>query len=153
MKNSKAHVLRLAVLLLACSGWRAAAGAQPSGPSGCPVDITRASTVPEGCPCNPAKDATFGTCSAGFVCSQPWTAQVTAAQSSRRLLLSPSGDVAATTADGPDASAGSGLVGVEPQPGLGGSGGRRFICVECGLGMLCKPGSVLPPILDPSIQM
>lgn len=135
----------LAVLLFACSMWCPTAGAAPAPGITCPVDITRASTVPEGCPCNPVKDSSFGTCGAGFVCSQPWTAQVTAAHSSRRLLLNPAGDEAAM--------AGGPLALVEPQPGLGGSGGQRFVCVECGLGMLCKPGSVLPPILDPSIQV
>lgn len=28
-----------------------------------------------------------------------------------------------------------------------------FVCQACGYGQLCPAGSVLPPVLDPSIQL
>lgn len=108
--------------------------------------------MPEACPCNPFRDAPFGACDSGFVCSQPWTAQAAAAaRQSRRLLLNPPAVGDAAVAGEPEARVS--LQEDDEATGIpaGGSGG--FVCAACMYGMLCPRGSVLPPVLDPSIQM
>ena len=98
----------------------------------CPSELSRAATVPEGCPCNPGRNAAFGACDSGFVCAQPWAVQVAAAASGARQLLGAAASV-------PDAA-------------LAGSG-DGFLCMACSYGQLCPRGSALPPVLSPSIQM
>ncbi|PRW59962.1 white-brown complex 30 [Chlorella sorokiniana] len=121
--------------LLAAVGGAAAASAGE-----CP-DPLRAATVPEGCPCNPVRNATFGACDSGYVCAQPWALQVAQAKA-RSLLATLSGSTAGLFAP-PEAA----VEAMAPQAGAG------FECTACSYGQLCPRGSSLPPVLDPAIQI
>lgn len=134
---------------LAAAAVTAAAGQAPPPVAACP-DPRTSRRVPEGCPCSPSRNAPTGTCAAGFVCAQRWTDQVAAAQRSVRRLLS---------ADGGGTQPGTALYpagGATPDP-TGGAGNSSeapaFTCQACGYGQLCPARSVLPPVLDPSIQL
>ncbi|KAL4458314.1 hypothetical protein ABPG75_013179 [Micractinium tetrahymenae] len=140
----------LAALLLAAVAAAAAVGEAPPpfATTACP-DPLFTGRVPEGCPCSPVSNATAGACAAGFVCAQRWTDQVAAAQKSiRRLLSTDAGVVQQSTALYP-----GGGGSADPSMGPGSSQGPAFICQACGYGQLCPAGSVLPPVLDPSIQL
>ena len=128
----------LAALVLLAAVLTAPAAAAPVLPGlQCPRDATRAATAPEGCPCNPARQPPFSACDSGFVCAQPWTAQVAAAASGARQLLG------AEASGGADAGPSS----------QGASSSDGFLCMACSYGQLCPRGSALPPVLSPSIQM
>jgi hypothetical protein len=134
MRVERRNVAQAALLLLVAAVVAAAPAAAAAVLPGlqCPSELSRAATVPEGCPCNPSEQAAFGACDSGFVCAQPWAVQVAAAASSARQLLGAAASV-------PDAAL----------------AGRRdgFLCMACSYGQLCPRGSALPPVLSPSIQM
>lgn len=141
----------LLVLAAVAAAVPAAAGQAPPLVTACP-DPRTTSRVLEGCPCSPVRNATRGACAAGFVCAQKWTDQVAAAQRSVRRLLSADG-AGAGIQPGTALYPGGGATADPSGVGAGGSEAPAFSCQACGYGQLCPAGSVLPPVLDPSIQL
>lgn len=141
MRNDRRNAARAALLLLAAAlvvGAPTLAAALVLPGLQCPTDITRVATVPETCPCNPARKAPFGACDSGFVCAQPWVAQVAAAATGARQLLD------AAAAGGSDSTGAAASLT---------SSTSGFVCAACAYGQLCPRGSALPPVLSPSIQL
>lgn len=155
---------RLAFALALVAASATASAGLPAPPTvgsatGCPADLARAATVPEGCPCIPTRNATFGACEAGFVCAQPWALQVAQAAATSRTLLQAL--PAARAMRHLLAASGSSAAGLHPdQPGgaaqmpaATAAGADGFVCGACSYGQQCPRGSALPPVLDPSIQL